>query len=102
MVPDPWANLKSLTAARIALGRAGGSLPTRELLDFSLAHARARDAVLAPFDAERLATGIAALGTETLVVASAAGSRDEYLQRPDRGRTLCNESRDRRSRLSDR
>lgn len=93
MISDPWENLKSLTSARIALGRSGGSLPTRELLDFSLAHARARDAVLAPFDANRLAAEIAGLGAETIVLSSAAGSRDEYLQCPDRGRSLDDESR---------
>lgn len=93
MIPDPWENLKTLTSARIALGRSGGSLPTRELLDFSLAHARARDAVLSPFDGEVLAREIAKLGTETFVLSSAATSRDEYLQYPALGRTLSDEGR---------
>jgi ethanolamine ammonia-lyase small subunit len=93
MTPDPWDRLKPLTAARIALGRSGGSLPTRELLDFSLAHARARDAVLSPFNAKALAREIGGLETEVCILSSAAGSRDEFLQRPDRGRALSETSR---------
>lgn len=92
-MPDPWEPLRANTAARIALGRAGGSLPTRALLDFRLAHALARDAVLAPFDATALAGELRALGEEVLCVDSAAASLAEFLRRPDLGRKLADSSR---------
>lgn len=90
---DPWTKLRQFTSARIALGRSGGSLPTRERLDFQLSHARARDAVLAPFDPEGLAVRLEVLGTPVLTVESAVSDRAEYLQRPDLGRKLAFHSR---------
>jgi ethanolamine ammonia-lyase small subunit len=90
---DPWHPLRAQTAARIALGRSGGSLPTREQLDFRLAHARARDAVLSAFDPEALATDLRKLASESVVVESAARDRAEFLQRPDQGRRLSHTSR---------
>lgn len=91
--PDAWHPLRSVTAARIALGRTGGSVPTRAQLDFRLAHARARDAVLSPFDPDALAASLRALGAEVLVAESAARDRAEFLQRPDLGRRLGYSSR---------
>jgi len=90
---DPWAKLARFTPARIALGRAGASLPTREVLQFALAHARARDAVHAGLDASGIARGLAELGLETIEVASDATDRALYLRRPDYGRRLSQVSR---------
>jgi ethanolamine ammonia-lyase small subunit len=85
-----WTRLRAATPARIALGRVGNTLPLGEVLRFQLDHARARDAVHAPFDAAALAAALAPL--RTIVVASAAGDRATYLRRPDLGRTLSDDS----------
>nr|WP_294501480.1 ethanolamine ammonia-lyase subunit EutC [uncultured Rhodopila sp.] len=85
---EAWARLRGLTAARIGLARSGASLATAPMLDFRLAHARARDAVHAPLDDARLAEDAAALGLPILTVDSAAADRRVYLMRPDLGRRL--------------
>lgn len=102
VTPDPWTALGRWTPARIALGRAGGSLPTAALLDFRAAHARAVDAARAPFDAEAFAVGLrvgpppVAAAVERLglvCVQSAAGDATCFLRRPDLGRRLEEASR---------
>ncbi|TWT12764.1 ethanolamine ammonia-lyase subunit EutC [Reyranella sp. CPCC 100927] len=100
VAPDPLRKLAAFTPARIALGRVGASLPTREVLNFALAHARARDAVHAPFDIAAVETQIRALGLSTVCVASAAESRSDYLRRPDLGRRLHDTSIDDLQRLN--
>jgi ethanolamine ammonia-lyase small subunit len=91
--PSRWGDLRALTPARVGLGRAGASLPTTALLEFTLAHARARDAVHAAFDAPALISGLDGLGLEAIHVSSAARDRTDYLRRPDLGRTLDQASR---------
>ncbi len=87
------ARLRELTPARVALGLAGASLPTKALLAFTLDHARARDAVHAAFDAEGLMQGLADLGPAPIRVSSLAPDRKDYLARPDLGRKLDAASR---------
>src|SRR5690349_10598235 len=86
--PDPWRSLTRYTAARIGLGRAGVSVPTRALLEFQLAHAQARDAVHQAFDAAALQRDLTGHGWEVLRLHSAAADRQTYIQRPDLGRIL--------------
>lgn len=86
---DPWGALAGLTAARIALGRVGASLPTEAVLRFDVAHALARDAVHTPLDLTALAAAWRARqGEAAMIVHSRAGDRHSYLQRPDLGRRL--------------
>ena len=89
---NPWLDLRRLTPARIALGRTGTSLPTHAQLDFQFAHAQARDAVHLPFDHAGLSQEMTARGRESLLLRSAAHDRHSYLQRPDLGRKLHDDS----------
>lgn len=98
-LPGAWRDLRRLTPARLALGRTGGSVATADLLDFRLAHARARDAVHAPFDAAALAADLQAGGVATVTLASAAPDRATYLRRPDLGRRLSEAARGRLTEL---
>ncbi|MHC2620957.1 ethanolamine ammonia-lyase small subunit [Bradyrhizobium huanghuaihaiense] len=84
----PTLDLRSFTPARVALGRSGASVPTKPLLDFTLDHARARDAVHAAFDAPRLVADLGALGLTVSEARSQAVDRGDYLRRPDLGRQL--------------
>jgi ethanolamine ammonia-lyase small subunit len=89
---DTWVALRRHTPARIALGRAGVSLPTRALLDFEWAHARARDAVAATLDGQALSQALLGQGWRVLDAHSRAGNAAAYRARPDWGRRLAAES----------
>src|ERR1700709_1913556 len=92
--PRSLRDLRHLTPARVGLGRAGVSLPTSALLEFTLDHARARDAVHAGLDISAIVAGLDTLGLATLQASSQAQSREDYLRRPDLGRTLDLASQD--------
>lgn len=97
LVKNPWEKLKQFTDARIALGRAGTSLPTHEWLRFQLEHAEARDAVHTPLNVDACIQQFRPQALDLLpngqpfsprVLASQAIDRGTYLQRPDLGRRL--------------
>ncbi|MGP5323426.1 ethanolamine ammonia-lyase subunit EutC [Vreelandella titanicae] len=97
VVENPWERLNAFTDARIGLGRAGVSLPTSKLLAFQLAHAQAQDAVHCPLDVEALSTELTQaldLSEAPLRLHSHAQDRAMYLQRPDYGRRLNDETRE--------
>lgn len=85
---DPWKELKSVTRARIGLGRTGSALPLDEVLKLKAAQAQARDAVRDRFDPAAIAAGLDSLGFETIRLRSRAADRETYLLRPDLGRRL--------------
>lgn len=93
VTPNPWQTLRQFTPARIALGRSGHSLPTKALLEFQLAHAKARDAVYSFFDPLALHDQLKAAGYAALKVASQATDRNVFLRQPDVGRRLDAASR---------
>lgn len=95
-----WEWLKYFTDARIALGRTGCSLLTQDYLNFSMAHAKAKDAIQTPFDRENLRLRLQELGPKSLYVESAAHDRPTFLARPDLGRQLDEHSKDRLTQLN--
>ena len=87
--------LREFTSARVSLATTGHSIATSEVLDFQLAHARARDAVHAQFDllafAGRLRTELPILAEASIAVQQLqtnAPDRVTYLRQPILGRTL--------------
>lgn len=85
-----WREMRAFTQARIGLGRSGTALPTKALLTFDLAAARARDAVHRSFDPGAIVAQAADL--DCVLVESRADDRAVYLRRPDLGRRLSERS----------
>jgi ethanolamine ammonia-lyase small subunit len=92
-------SLRDYTPARVELGRSGHSVPTRELLEFQLAHAQARDAVHLALDVNSLVVELNHRNIPSITLASAAPDRTTYLRRPDLGRQLNSDSRERLAKL---
>jgi ethanolamine ammonia-lyase small subunit len=89
---DPLLSLREFTAARIAIGRVGNSIPIKQSLEFKLAHAHARDAVYSVLDTEGLLSSLKVFNLPILHLHSKARTRHKYLKRPDLGRQLNEES----------
>ena len=87
-IPDSWESLKIFTRARIALGRTGVATPLKEVLDFKMCHAHARDAIYSVLELNELEERLQQFHSSVIIVASQAGDRSVYLQRPDYGRNL--------------
>ncbi len=96
-LPEGLASrLRLVTPARVGLRSAGTSLATAELLDFQLAHARARDAVHATLQTGSMLAELRQLGVgEPVPLHSTAKNCQAYLQRPDLGRKLDSSSAER-------
>lgn len=86
--PDILRKIRARTPARILAGRAGSAYRTSTQLELREAHAAARDAVRAELDLESV------FGTEFLErwslfeVSTEARDKQEYLLRPDLGRSF--------------
>ncbi len=87
-IPDTWESLKAFTNARIALGRTGVATPLKEILDFRMCHAHARDAVYSILNIDKLTAALQQFQIPLITVNSKANDRTVYLQRPDLGRKL--------------
>jgi len=90
---NPLHVLRQFTPARIALGRAGSSLPVKANLEFQLAHALAKDAVSMPLNFTALVSQLPD-NYGVIQLQSQVQSHAEYLQRPDKGRLLNTQSQE--------
>jgi len=91
-IPDTWESLKAFTNARIALGRTGIATPLKEVLDFRMCHAHARDAVYSILKVDELIGSLQQFQMPIVFASSKANDRATYLQRPDLGRKLSEAS----------
>lgn len=89
---DAWSSLHAFTAARIAVGRTGVSVPLKESLQFKMAHAHARDAVFSMLNENALIDSLEQIHQPYFLLHSKANDRSEYLHKPDLGRRLDDNS----------
>lgn len=82
--------IRARTPARVLVGRAGTGYPTATLLALRADHAAALDAVHAELDLER-DFGPLVAEHRLFMTATQAGSKAEFLARPDRGRRLSDQ-----------
>lgn len=91
--PELVRRVRARTPARLLVGRAGAAYRTSTQMELRLAHAAARDAVRAELDLEANLGADFVKRWELVEVSTQAGSRQEYLLRPDLGRHFNDTSR---------
>jgi ethanolamine ammonia-lyase small subunit len=96
--PEIVRKIRARTPARVLTGRVGAAYRTNTQLDLREAHAAARDAVRHELDLESFDPDFIKRW-DLFEVSSCASSKDEYLLRPNLGRTFSEASR---ARLSER
>src|SRR5689334_24106121 len=91
--PDMIERIRARTPARVLADRSGAAYRTGTQLELRQAHAAARDAVRAELDLERDLGHDFVRPWKLFSVSTMAGSKDEYLRRPDLGRCLNENAR---------
>jgi ethanolamine ammonia-lyase small subunit len=92
-LPDLLKAIRARTPARLLVGRAGPAYRTATQLELRQDHAAALDAVHAELDLERDFGRDFAARWQLFEVSTLAGSKAEYLLRPDLGRRLNDSAR---------
>ena len=91
--PELVEGIRAHTPARVLAGRAGAAYRTGTQLELRHAHAAARDAVRRELDLEKDLGAELVREWKLFAVSTAAASKEEYLQRPERGRRLDDPAR---------
>ncbi len=91
--PEIVRKIRARTPARLLVGRVGAAYLTRTQMDLREAHAAARDAVRAELNLDTDFPAGFVKQWKLFEVFSQAGSKDEYLLRPDLGRHFSDASR---------
>jgi ethanolamine ammonia-lyase small subunit len=95
--PDLIEKIRARTPARVLVERSGAAYRTPTQLELRQAHAAARDAVRTELDLERDMGAEFVQRWKLMEVSTCARSKDEYLLRPDLGRRLSDDARQRLS-----
>src|SRR2546426_10276775 len=91
--PEIVREIRARTPARLLVGRAGAAYRTGTQMELREAHAAARDAVRAELDLETDLGRDFVKQWELFEVCTQARSKDEYVLRPDLGRSVSDSSR---------
>src|SRR5450432_1234282 len=93
-LPEIVRQVRARTPARVLMGRAGAAYRTQTQIELRKAHAAARDAVRAELDLQRDFGAAFIERWKLFEVSTQATRKDEYLLRPDLGRSFSEVARE--------